>query len=109
MNGRTPPSDDENKQSDTIVYQAEFDPTTDSVCEIVIRTIAVLNNAKPTDLPPLSGVIDPEALDALFRPRASEHQCCTDTSLRFGYDVYSVDVYSDGQIVVCLGNSDIGD
>lgn len=109
MTERTPPSDDKDEQGDTIVYQTEFDPTMNSVSEIVIRVVATLNNAEPTDLPLPSEVVDPEALDALFGPKASGLQRHTNAALRFEYDAYSVSVDSAGQITVYQSDSEIDD
>ncbi|MFC7080344.1 HalOD1 output domain-containing protein [Halorussus caseinilyticus] len=34
--------------------------------EAVVRTVAEARDCEPTDLPPLNGTIDPDALDDLF-------------------------------------------
>ena len=38
----------------------------DLTSEAVVRAVADVRNLDPIDLPPLHGVIDPDALDALF-------------------------------------------
>ncbi|WP_231189361.1 HalOD1 output domain-containing protein [Haladaptatus sp. DYF46] len=109
MTGRTPPSDDEDEQRETIIYQTEFDPTADTVSEAVIRVIATLINAGPTELVPLSEVIDLEALDALFGPKDSGIPRNTNGHVLFNYEAYHVRVDSSGQITVQQPDPEIDD
>lgn len=109
MTERKSPSDDEDKQRDTVVCQTEFDPATDCASEAVIRAVAILNDVDPTDLAPLSEVVDPDALDALFAPNASGISRNTNGHILFNYDAYYVRVDSSGQITVQQFDSGIDD
>ncbi|MFH5801600.1 HalOD1 output domain-containing protein [Haladaptatus sp. CMAA 1911] len=109
MTERKSPSDDEDKQRDTVVCQTEFDPTTDCASETVIRAVAILNDTDPTDLTPLSEVVDPDALDALFAPKASEIPRNTNGYIKFNYDAYYIRVDGSGQITVQQSDPGIGD
>ncbi|SIR92494.1 hypothetical protein SAMN05421858_4576 [Haladaptatus litoreus] len=71
---------------------------TDSVSEELLKAVATLNDADPIELTVLSEFIDPEALDALFGPRASEVPRDTNGRVLFNYDSYYVKVESSGQI-----------
>ena len=100
MTERIPPSDDEQDKRDDEAYQTEFDPITDSVSEELIRAVATLNDADPTELALLSKFVDPEALDALFGPRDSEIPRETNGHVLFKYDTYHVRVDSNGRITI---------
>ncbi|SIR63511.1 hypothetical protein SAMN05421858_3033 [Haladaptatus litoreus] len=93
-----PHSNDEHKQTDDAAYQTEFDPITDSVSEELVRAIATLNDADPTELALLWEFVDPEALDALFGPRAAGNPRETNGRVSFTYDAYHVRIDSSGQI-----------
>jgi hypothetical protein len=65
----------------------------------VVREVAAREGVDPTDLePPLHEVVDPDALDALFRPRddASEHA----TTVEFTYRGHRVRVHGPGTVDV---------
>jgi Halobacterial output domain 1 len=100
MTDHTPPSDNDHEQEDDEAYQTEFDPITDSVSEELIKAIATLNDADPTELALLSDFVDPEALDALFGPRAADKPRETNGHVLFNYDAYCVRIDSSGQITV---------
>ncbi|SIR92934.1 hypothetical protein SAMN05421858_4617 [Haladaptatus litoreus] len=93
-----PPFDDDSNDADDAVYQTEFDPITDRVSEELLKAVATLNDADPTELTVLSEFVDPEALDALFGPRASKDPRDSNGHILFNYDSYYVKVESDGQI-----------
>ncbi|GKZ15995.1 HalOD1 output domain-containing protein [Haladaptatus sp. T7] len=93
-----PHSNDEHKQTDDAAYQTEFDPITDNVSEELIRAIATVNDADLTELALLSEFVDPEALDALFGPKAGETPRDTNGRVSFTYDAYRVRINSSGQI-----------
>ncbi|WP_227356102.1 HalOD1 output domain-containing protein [Haladaptatus salinisoli] len=100
MTNHTPPSDDVDDHADDAAYQTEFDPTTDSVCEELITAVATLNDVDPTELALLSDFVDPEALDALFGPRATGNPREANGHILFNYDAYHVKVDSNGQITL---------
>ena len=98
MTDHTPPFDDDHEQEDDEAYQTEFDPKTDKVSEELIKAIATLNDADPTELALLSDFVDPEALDALFGPRTADKPRETNGHVLFNYDTYRVRIDSSGQI-----------
>ena len=98
MTNHTPPTDEHPDESDDDTYQTEFDPLTDNVSEELIKAVATLNDADPTELALLAEFIDPEALDALFRPRPDETPRDTDGRVVFNYDAYHVRIDSSGTI-----------
>jgi len=64
----------------------------------VVEAVADAENADPTELPPLFAAIDPDALDALFKP-ASEQTVVTGT-VQFRYAGYDVTVHEDGSVML---------
>lgn len=69
------------------------------VSEAVIEAIADADDVSPTAMsPPLYRAIDPDALDALFRP--SDPGSSTTGQLEFTYRGYAVTVHDDGRIDV---------
>lgn len=70
-----------------VTYHLDPDET---VAEGVINSTSDLYDAEPTDLDPLYDAIDPDALDALFRPD-SEH----DVEIAFRYNGCEVAVSSE--------------
>lgn len=52
----------------------------------------------PTDLPPLHGAIDPDALDALFEGSAEGDR--SEVSVVFSYCGYEVSVSGDGDVTL---------
>lgn len=69
MNDDTSLDNENGELVTTDIHSTEFDPSTDSASEELIKTVATLNDVDPTELPLLADFIDPEALDALFSPR----------------------------------------
>ncbi|WP_458210863.1 HalOD1 output domain-containing protein [Haladaptatus sp. NG-SE-30] len=91
--------DNENGELGTTdTHRTEFDPSTDSASEELIKAVARLNDADPVELPLLADFIDPEALDALFRPREDGTLRGTSGRVEFAYDAYHVTVDSGGTI-----------
>ena len=84
--------------SDTDTYRASFDDT-GSVWTAVVSTVAVVAEAKPTDLPPLYSVIDPATLEDLIEP-SGPGPPTNDVSVSFTYDEYAVTVHDYGIIAV---------
>ncbi|WP_049929050.1 HalOD1 output domain-containing protein [Halopiger goleimassiliensis] len=61
----------------------------------VVDAIATTTDTDPLELEPLYNVVDPEALDRLFRADAD-----VTASVRFEYDGHTVEVRSDDTVVV---------
>lgn len=86
-----------------MVHQAPTDPTETGsqsrahespASTAVVRAVAAAAETTPEELPPLTDVIDPDALDALVtRPE-------TNGSIRFQYAGYHVTVSTDGRVTV---------
>lgn len=60
----------------------------------VVRAVAAAEEVDPISLhPPLYRVVDPDAVDALFRD-------ATDCVVRFTYRSHDVEVHADGTVLV---------
>lgn len=90
----------DNRATDTDPYQYTYDPLTDSVSEELIRAVAVLDDAAPTELAILADVIDPEALDALFQSRSDGVPRDTPGHVQFEYNDHHVQITTDGTITI---------
>lgn len=91
--------DNENRELGTTgTDSTEFDLSTDSASEELIKTVATLNDVDPTELPLLADFIDPEALDALFKPREDGTPRGTSGQVEFTYNAYHITVDSRGTI-----------
>jgi len=62
--------------------------------------MATLMDVEPTELDVLSQTLDPDALDALFRPRTDGTHPESDTQARFAYGDHIVDIKSEGVISI---------
>ena len=70
-----------------------------SPTEAVVDAVAEVHDCEPTDLPPLSDVLDPEALDGLFTDTPGG-RTRRDGHLVFRYCDCSVVVLGSGKVVV---------
>lgn len=59
----------------------------------VVQAVADADDSDPVDLPPLYRVLDPDALDAIFRDRP-------DGSVTFEYNGYTVTVRGTAEVTV---------
>lgn len=74
------------------------EPLSSTVIEAVSTAIGV----EPMELAtPLVESVDPDALDAIFRPRHDGSPRCDDGRVQFTTNGYEVVVRSDGRISVC--------
>lgn len=80
-------------------YRASFDSSSESVCWAVVSMVATISETRPTALPSLATVIDPDALDAALYPKPSD-QSRGDVHVTFRYDGHEVTVHSYGIITV---------
>lgn len=64
----------------------------------VVEAVAAVTDRKPTDLPPLHGYVDGDALDALVTSRADGDG--TNVRVSFAYEDVDVTVDSDDGITV---------
>jgi hypothetical protein len=100
MSDDTPLDHENGKPVTTDTHPLEFDPSTDSASEELIKAVATLNDADPTELPLLADFIDPEALDVLFSPLVDGTPRGTGGQVEFTYDAYNVTVDSRGMITL---------
>ena len=70
------------------IHSTEFDPSTDSASEELIKAVATLDSVDPAKLPLLADFIDPEALDALFGPRENGIPRGTSGQVEFIYNAH---------------------
>lgn len=61
--------------------------------EAVVRAIAQTKGISPVEMPALYEIVDPEALDAIFKGRNLSY-------IQFSYYGYKVIVVSDGRIII---------
>lgn len=66
-----------------------------SVADGVIEAVSEVYGLEPTSLDPLYSVLDPDALDALFKPEGSGN-----LTVEFQYNGCEVQVTSDRNIVI---------
>lgn len=70
----------------------------ENVSDTVISTVATAVGADPLDLEPLYSVVDPDALDSLFR--SSMESPAAALELRFSMAGCQVTVHADGEVAV---------
>jgi hypothetical protein len=94
---------DDWRTEDTYCYKAADDQ---QLSEAVVRAVAAMSNrspvgarsdGEPAPLDPLYRVVDPDALDALFRDAGDESRPGV---IEFGYCGYEVTVESTGVVTV---------
>jgi len=90
--------------TDTYHYQYDWE-SPGGLSSAVITAVATVADTEPTELESLHDCVDPDALNALFRP-ISEERPRSCGRLSFTLDEYDVTVYSHGEIAVDV--SDIG-
>lgn len=98
MSDATPREKLNDEQGGTDTFYTEFDPLTDSISEELIKSVAMLKNTDPAELALLADFIDPEALDALFKPQVDGTPRETDGRVEFDFEGYHVTVDNAGSI-----------
>lgn len=76
----------------TTELELSFDPADDRLSDVVVRAVAIATNSDPGRLSPLGHAVDPDALDAVFRPGGSV------SAVEFSYGGYAVHVGATGTI-----------
>ena len=74
------------------------DWTDSSLTYSILEAVAAITGEIPEKLDPISDVVDPDALDALFESADPDEGAAA--SLTFSYNDCFVTVYSDGRIVI---------
>lgn len=92
-----PPSDDASDGDDGTV-RARFDFTKTAPSTAVVETVAIAADCEPTALETIATAIDPDALDAVFRPQVSSPD--VDTTVQFSYNGRWVTVSGSGEVAV---------
>lgn len=84
----------------TVATDAEFAAVeTAAPSRAVVEAVAEAEDVDPTDLAPLYGVVDPDALDALFTSPLSESNAPTTAgTVTFTYEGYRVEVTGGGRV-----------
>jgi hypothetical protein len=70
----------------------------ETISDAVLRAVAAVSNAEPTDLPPLYHAISPDDLNIVFRSDRARGR------VRFRYGGYVVDVDAEGTVAVSHPN-----
>ena len=84
--------------TDTYHHQYDWD-SPEQLSSAIIAAVATVADTEPTELEPLYDCVDPDALDALFRP-LSEDRPRSHGRLSFSLDEYEVAVHGHGEIIV---------
>lgn len=92
-------SDSRKSTSQRDTYHTQYDwSTPESVSLTVIKAIAAVTGKKPVEVTPLYTCLDPEALDALFKPTREAPRATGQVS--FTLDGQKVTIRGDGGILV---------
>src|SRR6056297_2846851 len=87
------------------LYHAHHDfESRDSLATSVVNLIETIEETEQKELSPLYDTIDPEALNALFRPQRHSHR--DDGSVWFVFEDYQVTIFADGDIELRLDQKD---
>ena len=78
------------------VFHVSFDPANEDVTGVVVRSVAVIHNVEPAELPPLGEAVDPDALADVFGPRSVSTDA--DVQVTFVYEGLEITVNGDGNV-----------
>lgn len=78
------------------VFQVPFDPATEDVVEVILRSVAVIQNEEPAELPALGDVVETDALSAIFGPSSEEF--ASEVQVTFAYEDLEITVTTDGDV-----------
>lgn len=81
--------------NDVDAFHHQFNPTTQSVVDEVVRSVATIKNVDETRLDSLYDALDPEALEALLGSTAGAHR---KVEVRFRYEGLEITVNANGDI-----------
>lgn len=82
---------------------ADREQEPDHLSQAVVESVAEAEGVDPTELTPLYAVVDPDALEALFRPNSPTRDRQIRGEIRFSYHGYDVRVTADGEVDVADG------
>lgn len=86
-------------------HSVTFDPREESASNLLIRTVAAIENDVPEDLPVLHDYIDPDAVDTLIGSSIDKENPGHDHTVAFRYDKYLVHINSSGIITLSSADS----
>jgi len=78
------------------VFHVKFDPETENVTEVVVRSVAVIHNVEPTELPPLGRVVDLDAISAMVG--AGSRRVAAGAQVTFVYEDLEITIGSEGDV-----------
>lgn len=84
---------------ETETYRTEYDQRVDAPQEVVVHSVAALEDRSPIELDPLYTVIDPDALDQLFAPMINGRHV-GDGKIAFDYQGYEITLHSYGLVAI---------
>lgn len=83
------------------VYQVTHDWGSDgSISYTIVEAISAASGQDPTEIGQLSDAVDPDALDALFRPLDGEPVRTDGGRVEFSHDGFDVTVAANGTVTV---------
>ncbi|QLG27893.1 hypothetical protein HUG10_10150 [Halorarum halophilum] len=84
------------ESSTLVAKRTRFDPRTDRVSEELVCAVSELTETEPRELPIFSDVIDPDALDGLFRSHSD--RASDELVVELEYGGFLARVSSEGHI-----------
>lgn len=78
------------------VFHVQFDPGDESVVQVIVRSVATIQNVDPLELEPLGATIDPSALDPLVDPDSPEPLHGAEVSFEYAGMIVTID--TDGHL-----------
>lgn len=86
-------------------YSMRYDPSMDiELTSVVVDALADVAGVDPVEIPPLSDVVDPDAMNALFRPKP-DGTPRTRGQLTFTHFGHEVVVEGEGRIEIAPNGS----
>ncbi|WP_408960756.1 HalOD1 output domain-containing protein [Natrinema sp. 74] len=90
-------------------YHAQHDwADSQSLSTTIIEAVGAATDTDPNQMEPMYEALDPDALDALFRPR-SDDSLRTNGQVLFSLDGHDVAVHSCGDIIVDVSENERGE
>lgn len=77
----------------------------DRTSTLIVDAVAAITDTPRTDIRPLYTIVDPDALDRLFRPTSTENRRESESRLSFTLNDCEVTIYGDGWIEIQLPGS----
>ena len=78
------------------VFHVRFDPESDSIVNVVVRSVGTIRNVDPLDLEALEAAVDTDAIERLADPAAGATR--SQGKITFRYEGLHVTVETDGHL-----------